>query len=370
MKSFGGCRPVRSLMATLVALALPVPLLAACSAGASSNSSSNAGEVLVYDGGGSWGEAQRKAYFAPFEKETGIKVVPVAGDASTAMRTTIEKGAPSMDLVDVSPADLDSWSKAGLVQAIDYSKWKSANQADFKPYPADPNGAPSLIFATQIAYDKAATKRPINDWSDFWNTAEIPGKRTMGSGMCACTGIFEAALMADGVAPQDLYPLDIDRAFKKLDEIKPDILKFWGSGAESVQLLADRQVSAVSAWNGRVDSLKAENPNIESTWNDAILTVDYWVIPKGAKNSANAQKFVEFASRPDRQAAFAKAITYSPTNTKAYADIPADRQELLPTSPNHKAVVVSSNKFWNSDSGNGKPWYEEIVDRWQKWLAE
>ena len=36
--------------------------------------------------------------------------------------------------------------------------------------------------------------------------------------------------MADGVAPDKLYPLDVDRAFKKLEEIKPNITVWWTSG--------------------------------------------------------------------------------------------------------------------------------------------
>lgn len=341
--------------------------MAACSG---EESDASAGEVLVYDGGGAWGDAQRKAFFEPFEEETGIKVVPVAGDAPAALRTTIESGAPSMDVMDITPFDLAGWSAADLVEAIDYDSWTAVDRDDFEPYPAEKNGVPSLIFATQIAYDQKTVDAAIDDWAQFWDTAGIPGKRTMGNGSFISTGIFEAALLADGVPREKLYPLDIDRAFKKLDEIKPDILKFWESGAESAQLLADGQVVAAAAWNGRVDSLQAEDSDIKSTWNDAILTVDYWVIPKGAPNSENAQKFIEFAARPDRQASFAEAITYAPTNPAAYDEISAERQAVLPTSPEYEdAVVVASNEFWNSDSGNGTPWSEEILDRWQKWLA-
>ncbi len=39
--------------------------------------------------------------------------------------------------------------------------------------------------------------------------------------------------MADGVAPDALYPLDVDRAFRKLEQIKPHIAVWWTSGGQS-----------------------------------------------------------------------------------------------------------------------------------------
>lgn len=354
-----------TVMATAMAL-----MLSGCGSTDASSDSSSPGEVVVYDGGGAWGEAQKAAYFEPFTKETGIKVVSAPGDSPPAMRTAIEAGNPSMDVVDIAGTLVTPWTKADLLQPIDYGSWSSAKPEDFSPYKTETTAVPSLVFATQMAYDKKHANGEINNWQDFFDSKKLDGKVTVGEGLTISSGLFEAALLGDGVPKDKLYPLDIDRAFKKLDQIKPQILKFWSTGAESVQMLADQQVVGTAAWNGRVDSLTKQGLPVASTWNQAILQTDYWAIPKGAKNSANAQKFIEFASRPDRQAEFSKLITYSPTNAKAFADIDAARQDLLPTSPNHVDVTIaSSNEFWSSDSGNGVPWSDAIVERWQKWLA-
>ena len=64
----------------------------------------------------------------------------------------------------------------------------------------------------------ALASRARSRWADLFDTAKIPGKRTFYK--WSAPGVLEIALLADGVAPDKLYPLDLDRAFKKLDTIK------------------------------------------------------------------------------------------------------------------------------------------------------
>lgn len=355
------------------ALAIGASLaLTACSAAAGDGATngSGAGEVLVYDGGGAWGEAQRIAYFEPFEKETGIKVVSAVGDAPPALRTTIESGKPSMDVMNIGANTVQEWIDADLLMPIESGSWTSVDPADISPYPVQEYAVPALIYAAQIAYDPELTGGEIADWADYFDVARFGGERTLGEGMNITTGTLEGALLADGVSPDDLYPLDIERAFAKLDELRPHILKFWSSGAESVQLLADGQVAATAAWNGRVAAAQDQSSAIKSTWNQAILQQDVWTIPTGAANVENAQLFIEFASRPDRQAEFASLITYSPTNRLAFDSIADDRQALLPTAPGHvDQTIMSDDSWWGSDSGNGELWSSRVVTLWQEWLA-
>jgi putative spermidine/putrescine transport system substrate-binding protein len=347
--------------------------LAACGGGSTGGAgATDKGQVIVYDGGGPWGAAQRAAYFTPFEKQTGIKVITAPQPNPAQVRTEIEAGRPSIDVFNNDGSRLDAWMKAGLTEPIDYSQWPKGMIDDFKPYSTLPAGVPSLIFAVKMAYDPNVTKGDPTSWADFWNTKQFPGKRSLGdTASSLAAGTIEAALLADGVPADKLYPLDVDRAFRKLDELRPQILKFWGSGAESVQLLIDRQVGAVAAWDGRINDATSKGAKIESTWKQSILQVNYWMIPKGAPHTQNAQKFIEFASQPDRQAEFSKLITYAPGNSKAYDQIPADRQALLATAPNTlKQTIVANNEFWNSAAPSGKPWNVEIVSRWQAWLAK
>lgn len=354
------------LAAITGALALVLP---ACTTGGTTGES-DAETVVVYDGGGAWGEAQRVAYFEPFEEETGIKVVSGAGEAPPALRTTIESGVPSMDVMNIGANSVQEWVSADLLVPIASDQWDTVDVQDISPFPVQEYAVPALIYAAQIAYDPEATGGDIADWADFFDVESFPGQRTLGEGMNITTGTLEAALLADGVALDALYPLDVERALDKLAELKPNLLKYWSTGAESVQLLSDGQVSATGAWNGRVLAAQEQSPGLKSTWNQAILQQDVWTIPKGAANEENAQKFIEFASRPDRQAEFASLVSYSPTNMKAFDSIDDARQEFLPTAPGHvDQTVMSDDSWWGSDSGNGELWSTRVVTMWQDWLA-
>jgi len=148
------------------------------------NSAGASNQVIVRDGGGTWGAAQRKAFFAPFEKETGVKVVPAPSASQPQLRAAILSGKPGMDVADVGGGNIGAWEQEGLLQKIDYSKWVDPSLKDkFEPFKAGDFRVPSIIFAVQLAYDESVTGRPLNSWSDFWNTQSFPGKRSMRWGM-------------------------------------------------------------------------------------------------------------------------------------------------------------------------------------------
>ncbi|MGY0056863.1 ABC transporter substrate-binding protein [Streptomyces sp. LZ34] len=338
----------------------------------SAGGSGSSDGLVVYDGGGAWGAAQRKAYFEPFQKETGIKLTTSIAPPSAQLKAAIEAGKPGMDVIDLNGSRVATWAKTGLIQKIDYGQWDDTSlKAKFHPYPALEYAVPSLIFAVQLAYSKKALGGgDMTRWADLWD-ASFPGKRSLypGNGPGGCT--LEIALLADGVKPKDLYPLDVDRALAKIGKLRSRVLKFWESGAESVQLLTDGEISALAAWNGRIQDAVGKGADVQSTFNQAILQVDYWAIPKGSKNVEGALRFIEFCSRPDRQAEFAKLITYAPTTQEAYRHISDERQKLLATSQhNLDKTIPQDNDFWGSSAGKGKTQEEMAIDRWQKWLTK
>ena len=72
------------------------------------------GSIVVYDGGGAWGAAQRAAYFEPFEAVSGIKVVPSPAAPATKIRAGAKVGAPGFDVVEMSAARIDTFIREGL----------------------------------------------------------------------------------------------------------------------------------------------------------------------------------------------------------------------------------------------------------------
>ena len=176
--------------------------------------------------------------------------------------------------------------------------------------------------------------------------------------------------MADGVPIADVYevlgtPEGVDRAFKKLDTIKKDIV-WWDAGAQPPQLLASREVVMTTAWNGRIqNAIDKDKRPFTIVWDNQILEYDMIAIPKGAKNPDLAYKYLAYISRSrDQRASSASYITYGPVMADATPFVPKDALPKLPTAPDHmKAYLVADTEFWG-DHG------EDLVKRFNAWLAQ
>src|SRR5699024_2235463 len=136
----------------------------------------------------------------------------------------------------------------------------------------------------------------------------LRGKRTAYPWLTA--GVFEMALLADGVEPDDLYPVDFVRAFDKLDEVKEN-MQWWDTGAQSQQLLASGEVAMGHVWNGRMYSLIKDDAAIDIDWKHNIKAGDVLVVPKGSENKEAAMKFIAQATSPEAQANFANETAYT-----------------------------------------------------------
>ncbi len=332
------------------------------------------GSIVVYYGGGAWGAAQRAAYFAPFQAATGIKVIEGPPQAKVGqVKASITAGAPIYDAVDLNGADLGSFIDEGLLQPIDYKFWDPVDQAAFAPVKTNKYHVPALYFSMVLAYDdrKFNASTAPKRWADLLDAAKFPGKRSLATGDWGpASATYEIALLADGVPMDKLYPLDLDRAFKVLTNMKPSIAKFWESGAEPVQLLDQGEVTMASAWNGRVSDLKAKGGHVANSWEQGILQWDSWAVPKGAKNAKNAMKFIAFASQARNQAVFAEHIAYGPPNGAAYKLLKAGRAAVLPTAPAIRDKQVAQDyAWWWKKTPSGQSYEDYIIGRWEKWVA-
>ena len=115
--------------------------------------------------------------------------------------------------------------------------------------------------------------------------------------------------------PRDqLYPLDIDRAFKKLDQIKPHVKVWWREGTQSQQLIRDGEVDMMSIWNARASELKQQGVPVEVVWNGAVRSTSTWGVLKGAPNRKLAWEFIQFTTQAKPQAEFNTRLYYGPIN--------------------------------------------------------
>jgi len=197
------------------------------------------GEVRVVSYGGSFQAAQRRAYFEPFEKLSGIKVIEFEGPDPAKVRAMVDSGNIEWDLVELGMGSVLNLARRGTYwEEIDYSLFDTDNiDASFRHQYA----VEMLPFATIAAYrtDVYTSTKPSAGWKDFWDTQKFPGPRAMQAGSGGLTPFLEAAMMADGVPMTEIYPIDIDRAYTSLAKIKPAVVKWWTAGAIPVQMLTD-----------------------------------------------------------------------------------------------------------------------------------
>ena len=316
-------------------------------------------EVLVTQWGGPLEEARTKHFWEPFERATGIDVVLVSSNASKLL-TSVEQGTPEADLTNLSGGTIAQWLARDALEKIDYDQFETATLDGIANELKHPNGVGAIIYSMVMAYNTQeypdAKPRPQN-WVEYWDVEKFPGPR----GMVGCGdrlisgGALEFASLAGGATKDTLYPIDIDAAFAKLDELEPSIGKFWQQGAEAPQALISGELAMSTAFNGRIYSAQKDGGPVDLNWNDSLIQYDYWVVPKGSPNAENAMKLIAFITQAGPQAGFANETSFGPVNQNAYDDIPDDLAKWLPGSPDNMPKQIFQNfDWWNETGDDGK----------------
>lgn len=335
--------------------------------------SQSSNELRVSVGGGDWGKANIKAYVKPFEAETGIKVTPISDDLTQAqIELMAVTNNVTVDVVGPGQGMAVSLATKGLLEKIDYSIFKKDDLDGIAEIAKKPWGVGALFYASVTVYNTekypAGKPRP-NTWAEFWDVKGFPGVRTMMSGSYGSEGPWEEALLADGVTPDEIYPMDVERIFASLERIKPHVRKWWTSGSEIQQILRDKATDLTHSYDGRALLAINERAPLEINRNQSKLNWSYWAIPKGSPNLQNAQKFIEFASRADRQSAFVKLFPQGPSNSNAFKDIPDALARKLCTYPEYVEQSVAMNIDWYGEVGaDGLTNTDRLIRCWNEWI--
>lgn len=325
-------------------------------------SAAGAQETITFTSyGGSYQEAQRKALLDPVSEALGITILEDTLTGLAEVRAQVGAGAVTWDIVDLGLASCAAGQEEGLFEPLDYSiiPTEGMEEAAY-----DSHWIGTIYYSTVLGYstEKYADKAP-QSWNDFWDVEAFPGARAMRNDPAAN---LEIALIADGVPLDEIYPLDLDRAFAKLDEIKPHITVWWTSGAQSAQLLKDNEVDMGTIWNGRLDSIVADGAQAAYTYNGGIASLDCLAIPKGAPNKELAMKALALMVSPELAANIPQYINYGPTTAKAFetGKISEEAMKMSPSSPENLKMQVITNSAWWAEN------MRDVTERWSAWLTE
>ena len=317
-------------------------------------------QIVVSDPGGPYTTAYREAFYDPFEKATGIKVVSVARESQPVAQfaAMVQTKNYVWDVTTLTlSADIPYLESKGLLEPIGL---KASDYPDIMPDAITPNWLGVDVYSTVLSYraDKFAQNGP-KSWADFWDVKRFPGRRCLRR---SPLDTLEQALLADGVPLDKLYPLDVDRAFRSLDKIKPHIDIWWTSGAQAMQAIQSGDVDMISAWNGRAQAAKDGGAPVAIVWNQGLYSIEGWGIPKGTPRADAAKQFVRFCADAKRQALLTRTLAYGPTNKKAFETISKERTALLPTAPdNIRDMRLPSPQWWEANR-------QKVTERFNSWI--
>jgi putative spermidine/putrescine transport system substrate-binding protein len=333
----------------------------------STTSSLAADTITIVSWGGSYAESQRKAFYEPFAKEKGVTVLEDEwGGDMAKIRAMVDTKTYQGAVFDAESAHLVSGCDQGLWEKIDYKKL-GLDPSSFFPGAASECGIGSISWSTMFAYDgdQFPNGGPSN-WADFWDVKKFPGKRGLDKDP---RWNLEFALLADGVETDQIYKVlsteeGLQRAFAKLDELKPNVV-WWEAGAEAPKLLANKEVVMTTGYNGRFyTAITTDKKNFKMVWNGQGMDFDFWVIPKGSPQIELAYDFLKFATQPERMADQTNYISYGPLRIDAAKFVKADVLPNLPTAPeNSKVWFKSDTQFWADNQ-------ESLTQRFNVWLAK
>lgn len=304
---------------------------------------------------GPYTDAQREAYFTPFQVATGAEVFARGlGDNLGDLKSQVDGDVVTWDVACVPMDQVRPLANDGYLTEIDRAY---VDVTVLFPEVVGQYAVGADLFSTAIVYPIAAPDIP-SDWVDFWNTARFGEGRSLRK---RPVGTLEFALLADGVSRDELYPLDVERAFASLDRIKPHIVQWWEDGKQPSELVANLQAGLASSWNIRAD-LQTVREDVRIQWTGGMLSADAWVVPRGAPNLDVAMDFINYATRAVPQANFSRILPYGPVNRAAFDYIRPDRLPLLPSAQPQFGLQFFEN--WNYWIDN----LDLLTDRFNDWL--
>ena len=356
---------------TVVSLTLALAL-------AGISAAAGAQTLTLVSWGGSYGRASERAWVEPFIEETGIEVqIEDYNGGLAQVRAQVETGNVFWDVVDMTTPDAVRACDEGLLEFIPPEDLPPAPdgtpaEEDYLPGSRSECAGAGIISSTIVAYnnEQFPGEKPVT-MEDYFDLERFPGRR----GMRRVPMVnLEFALIADGVPLDEVYrTLDTDegkaRAFAKLDTIKDQIV-FWEAGAQPPQMLADQEVVMTTAYNGRIFNAQIiENQPFTIIWDGQVQETGGLTIVLGTPRLEIAQRFVEFASRPEIHVGIAKHISYSPTRASSNALVSTHLDTGIEMAPHMPAAEQNTRRALNSDWLWWADNRDEMNERFSVWLS-
>ncbi len=330
-------------------------------------------EITFTSWTGPYMRSQMLGFVRPFEEEndTRINVAHYNGGISE-IRDQVESANVIWDVVDLTQADSLRACKEGLLENL--SDIDLPDGADGTPFKEDfvegalnDCGVGVIVWGTAFAYSNSLfADNPPASIADFFDTDTFPGARAIRNDP---TVIMEWALMADGVAREDVYSTletddGVQQALDKMDAIKAG-LQIWESGRQPVRLLNAGDVAMSSIWatTGATASSE-EGADFTVNMDGRVIELDLFGIPKGSRYKEEAIDFIRFASSSRSLADMVGYLPNGPTRNSSLELLSDDILGRIPNGPafENNLHILSDADWWATN-------HARLEEAFRSWLS-
>jgi putative spermidine/putrescine transport system substrate-binding protein len=322
-------------------------------------------ELVLNTSGGTYWDAFRTAFLDSFERDCGIRVKTLvsARHSFAQFKGYVQRGRVPYDLTYTAvPWEVAEAKQSGLIEPLPEGFWAPiAEQLIEGSY--DRYGTWLSAYSEVLIYNREAFPEGLHNWADFFDLQRFPGPRTLKDSPYSLV----IALLADGVAAEDIHPLDDDklrRGFARLDQLRPAIRNFWaGGGDEPVQGVQRGDFVAGVAQSGRALAGLRQGYGIGVSWQQNLFDEAWIFRAKGARHPRAAAALLFYINDPARQAAFARLSGYGAAPKDSAAHLSAEEVRHLSTAPSNLAQAVRIDLAWWQANG------ERVQTLWREWVA-
>ncbi|MEN9760901.1 MAG: hypothetical protein RI906_727 [Pseudomonadota bacterium] len=290
-----------------------------------------------------------------FEKKHNVKIILEGTRSLTNLEKMVNnKAKPYLSVVMMDDPVMLLAVKEGVIEKM--TPAKVANLAQLKPEAIHQDGmwANYQQPYTGIAYNTQKVKTPPTSWNDLWNPA-LKG-RVIIPGLQNTEGLstfFMAGAVATGKPPKDAQ-YENDAAFRKLRELKPNLLTIYSQMTQAFNLLEQGEAFMIG---GALSSYALMRKKDGAPVDMVTLKEGSMGMPSGiAKVTNGPHADLAHAFINDMLGAFQSELA-----TLAYA-LPTNKTVSPPAGFPKVEIFVPD---WANVSAKRKEW----VERWDKEMA-
>jgi len=275
-----------------------------------------------------WEGYAEPAFIQAFEESHHCKISASYMGTSDELVAKLRGGsAANYDVISPSSDVAAMIVRSGLAEPLDLAKIPSYAQlsarlrdsalvkANGKTY-----GVPFMWGPNPLLYDTTIFATPPDSWVALWDP-KLKGKVSLWDEL---SSVYMAAqvLGYDKPDPSHLYNLsdqELDAVKKKLIELKPNVRKYWATGADLTNLFQNHEITIAMGWPLNTNELRRSNFPIGETIPKENTTgwIDHLMISAASPHKELATEFLEYMVEAKTQKLVADKTHYTPANPAA-----------------------------------------------------